>query len=306
MKSLDHPAGRLELGHLHRLLADARAAPSRRGRSPSPSGRPRCTCSVAYALASTVGSRVPGFVTKWPSFIVDVRSAASASSGIDSCQRTCESYVQPYSKPCCSASCDQLEEARVRRVGQDGDAEAREPWRAEPTWSKMTREDHLHRPQLRGAHRASTGRSRRTEPLLFGKFANTLIGPGEAIVLPPEATHVDSEAELAVEIGRARPPDRRGRRARLHRGLPLRERRLGAEPPVRRQAVDARQGLRHVLPARRPARPGVGARRRQRPARRAAAERRAVPGRQHRRPRSSACAAWSRSPRTCSRWSRAT
>jgi 2-keto-4-pentenoate hydratase/2-oxohepta-3-ene-1,7-dioic acid hydratase in catechol pathway len=40
------------------------------------------------------------------------------------------------------------------------------------------------------------------EPLLFGKFANTLIGPGEAIVLPPEATQIDSEAELAVEIGR--------------------------------------------------------------------------------------------------------
>jgi 2-keto-4-pentenoate hydratase/2-oxohepta-3-ene-1,7-dioic acid hydratase in catechol pathway len=40
------------------------------------------------------------------------------------------------------------------------------------------------------------------EPLLFGKFDTALIGPGEAIVLPPEATHVDSEAELAVEIGR--------------------------------------------------------------------------------------------------------
>ena len=56
---------------------------------------PEMSCSVAYALASTVGSRVPGFVTKWPSFIVDVRSAASVSSGIDSCQRMCESYVQP-------------------------------------------------------------------------------------------------------------------------------------------------------------------------------------------------------------------
>ena len=40
------------------------------------------------------------------------------------------------------------------------------------------------------------------EPLLFGKFDTTLIGPGDAIVLPLEATHVDSEAELAVEIGR--------------------------------------------------------------------------------------------------------
>jgi 2-keto-4-pentenoate hydratase/2-oxohepta-3-ene-1,7-dioic acid hydratase in catechol pathway len=38
-------------------------------------------------------------------------------------------------------------------------------------------------------------------PLLFGKFANTLIGPGEAIVLPAESTHVDAEAELVAVIG---------------------------------------------------------------------------------------------------------
>ena len=51
------------------------------------------SCSVAYELASTVGSRVAGFVTKWPSLIVEVSRAAIASIGIDSCQRTCESYV---------------------------------------------------------------------------------------------------------------------------------------------------------------------------------------------------------------------
>jgi len=50
-------------------------------------------------------------------------------------------------------------------------------------------------------HAAELGDDPSTEPLLFGKFDNTLIGPGEAIVLPPEATHVDAEAELAVEIG---------------------------------------------------------------------------------------------------------
>ena len=50
--------------------------------------------SVAYELARTVGSRVAGFVTKWPSLIVCVSRAATASIGIDSCQRTCESYVQ--------------------------------------------------------------------------------------------------------------------------------------------------------------------------------------------------------------------
>jgi 2-keto-4-pentenoate hydratase/2-oxohepta-3-ene-1,7-dioic acid hydratase in catechol pathway len=51
-------------------------------------------------------------------------------------------------------------------------------------------------------HAAELGDEPPTEPLIFGKFENTLIGPGEAIVLPSEATHVDSEAELAVEIGR--------------------------------------------------------------------------------------------------------
>jgi 2-keto-4-pentenoate hydratase/2-oxohepta-3-ene-1,7-dioic acid hydratase in catechol pathway len=52
-------------------------------------------------------------------------------------------------------------------------------------------------------HAAELGDDPPTEPLVFGKFENTLIGPGDAIVLPREATHVDAEAELAVEIGRA-------------------------------------------------------------------------------------------------------
>jgi 2-keto-4-pentenoate hydratase/2-oxohepta-3-ene-1,7-dioic acid hydratase in catechol pathway len=40
-------------------------------------------------------------------------------------------------------------------------------------------------------------------PLLFAKWPNTLIGDGEAIVLPPEAKEVDYEAELGVVIGTA-------------------------------------------------------------------------------------------------------
>ena len=60
--------------------------------------------SVPYALERTVGSRVPGFVTIWPSLIFDVRSATSAMTGNDSCQRTWESYVHAYSNPRCSAS----------------------------------------------------------------------------------------------------------------------------------------------------------------------------------------------------------
>ncbi len=38
-------------------------------------------------------------------------------------------------------------------------------------------------------------------PLLFAKWPNTLIGPGEAIVVPPIAEQIDYEAELGVVIG---------------------------------------------------------------------------------------------------------
>src|SRR6185437_1690800 len=55
-------------------------------------------------------------------------------------------------------------------------------------------------------HILEMGNEPPAEPLIFGKYPNAVIGPGEAIVLPREATHTDSEAELAVEIGR------RGRR----------------------------------------------------------------------------------------------
>ncbi|MGZ4132147.1 MAG: fumarylacetoacetate hydrolase family protein, partial [Actinomycetota bacterium] len=39
-------------------------------------------------------------------------------------------------------------------------------------------------------------------PVLFPKFANSVIGPGEPIVLPPETGEPDYEAELGVVIGR--------------------------------------------------------------------------------------------------------
>jgi 2-keto-4-pentenoate hydratase/2-oxohepta-3-ene-1,7-dioic acid hydratase in catechol pathway len=52
-------------------------------------------------------------------------------------------------------------------------------------------------------HAAEGGREAPDEPLLFAKLPTALIEPGEAIVLPPEDDHVDSEAELAVVIGLA-------------------------------------------------------------------------------------------------------
>jgi len=52
------------------------------------------------------------------------------------------------------------------------------------------------------AHTAEMGGDEAAEPILFGKFPVTLVGPGEPIVLPRESTHVDAEAELAVVIGK--------------------------------------------------------------------------------------------------------
>jgi 5-carboxymethyl-2-hydroxymuconate isomerase len=50
-------------------------------------------------------------------------------------------------------------------------------------------------------HAGEEGVAPPVAPLLFAKFANTIIGPGEPIEIPPEIGHVDAEAELAVVIG---------------------------------------------------------------------------------------------------------
>jgi 2-keto-4-pentenoate hydratase/2-oxohepta-3-ene-1,7-dioic acid hydratase in catechol pathway len=53
------------------------------------------------------------------------------------------------------------------------------------------------------AHSKEMGGDPNAEPVLFGKFADTVIAAGEPIVLPLESTHIDGEAELAVVIGKA-------------------------------------------------------------------------------------------------------
>jgi len=51
------------------------------------------------------------------------------------------------------------------------------------------------------AHVEETGRELPTYPVLFPKWASSLIGAGDDIVLPPESSQVDYEGELAVIIG---------------------------------------------------------------------------------------------------------
>jgi len=51
------------------------------------------------------------------------------------------------------------------------------------------------------AHAKELGHDVPTEPLLFLKPPSALLGPGKAVVLPPESARVEHEAELAVVIG---------------------------------------------------------------------------------------------------------
>ena len=51
-------------------------------------------------------------------------------------------------------------------------------------------------------HIAETRRSDSDYPVLFGKFASSLIGARDPILLPPEPKFVDYEGELAVIIGK--------------------------------------------------------------------------------------------------------
>jgi 2-keto-4-pentenoate hydratase/2-oxohepta-3-ene-1,7-dioic acid hydratase in catechol pathway len=51
-------------------------------------------------------------------------------------------------------------------------------------------------------HAAEAGLPLPEVPILFPKFANSVIGPGQPIVVPPETAEPDYEAELAVVIGR--------------------------------------------------------------------------------------------------------
>ena len=51
-------------------------------------------------------------------------------------------------------------------------------------------------------HANETGAEAPEKPIVFGKYPNTIAGPGEAIRIPPITEQVDYEAELAVVIGR--------------------------------------------------------------------------------------------------------
>jgi len=52
-------------------------------------------------------------------------------------------------------------------------------------------------------HRMETGRDKTENPALFIRVAESQVGHGQPIVMPPESTHLDFEGEIAVIIGKA-------------------------------------------------------------------------------------------------------
>jgi 2-keto-4-pentenoate hydratase/2-oxohepta-3-ene-1,7-dioic acid hydratase in catechol pathway len=52
------------------------------------------------------------------------------------------------------------------------------------------------------SHRAEQGIQSPARPIFFLKSGNTICGPGDSIVLPPNSSQVDFEAEFAVVIGK--------------------------------------------------------------------------------------------------------
>ena len=89
-------------------------------------------------------------------------------------------------------------------------------------------------------------------PVVFAKWASSLIGPDEDIVVPFEETRPDFEGEVARRARRARLPCRRGAGQTGDRGDHRDPRRLRPSRPARDAPapVHPRQELRHVRAAR--------------------------------------------------------
>jgi 2-keto-4-pentenoate hydratase/2-oxohepta-3-ene-1,7-dioic acid hydratase in catechol pathway len=51
-------------------------------------------------------------------------------------------------------------------------------------------------------HRIETGRERTPRPVIFTRFADSIVGHGSPLLRPSESSHFDYEGELAVVIGR--------------------------------------------------------------------------------------------------------
>ncbi|HSK22025.1 MAG TPA: fumarylacetoacetate hydrolase family protein [Egicoccus sp.] len=84
-----------------------------------------------------------------------------------------------------------------------GDGEPRRPLRELRLTAPVTRPEKIICIGLNYRdHAAETGKPVPTEPIMFAKFANSLVGDGATVAVPAIVEDLDWEAELAVVIGR--------------------------------------------------------------------------------------------------------
>ena len=81
------------------------------------------SCTVAYQLATTVGSRMPGFVTKWPSLIFVRLRGGERERRVRVLPEDVRVVRPRVLEALPLRELHQLDHPRVRRIGQDGDSE---------------------------------------------------------------------------------------------------------------------------------------------------------------------------------------
>ena len=92
-------------------------------------------------------------------------------------------------------------------------------------------------------HMKEMGRERPEYPVVFVRFADSIVGHGQPMIRPSESVQFDYEGELAVVIGRRRAAREPRGCTRLRRGLRVLQRRQRARLPASLAAVHARQEL---------------------------------------------------------------
>ena len=88
-------------------------------------------------------------------------------------------------------------------------------------------------------HAAELGNVVPQQPLLFLKPSTAVIGDGDTIVLPPESTRVEHEAEIAFVIGRRIRRVTEAEALAAAEQLKVRQRRRAAVVPGRPSQIDA-------------------------------------------------------------------
>ena len=195
------------------------------------------SCAVAYQLAVIVGSRMPGFVTKWPSLIFSVCAAASAKRRVRVLPEDVRVVRPRVLEALPLGELHQLDHPRVRRIGQNGDAEGQSHGRG----TILTRRNR--RAQWSGSTCSSPSPRARCCPFQFGINAQLAHWLGSPIRAAFVSFLVGTIALLSSSAFVRKPlPSARAARRRPVVGLDRRPARRVLRHGLDRDGAEARRG----------------------------------------------------------------